>query len=264
MASIWDTLTGKTASGASNASAADTYAKQQQATGQLKKAGQAYDARLTGLSDLFRPYAEAGGDALDMYRAGLGLDGGAGSARFTEAYRAIPGYDAGLKTGTDSAVAGLNASGRLNSGGAMKALQRYGSDYEDQRSSDYLARLLGLTQTGQQATGQQVSTAAEGARGNLGARTTAYGGDMVSAGTIGQGMVAGANAEQGAWGNLLGTAAYLGGAALGGPVGSAVGGTFTNLFKQQPAQQRQTSFASPWAGGIPQKSGLNGYGGAYG
>lgn len=225
--SILDTLFGKTASDAANSAAADTYAKQQKAGKNLRAAGDNYASGMQGLSQLFNPYVSAGGDALSMYRAGLGLDGGAGSADFTAAYRALPGYQSGLETGQNSAIAGLNASGRLNSGGALKALQRYGSDYEDQRSGDYLTRLMGLSGMGQQATGQQVSTAGQGLQGQLGAYTSAYGGDMQSAGTIGQGQVAGANAQQGAIGNLLGAATYLGGAALGGGFG---GSSLTNLF----------------------------------
>lgn len=237
---LFDTLMGKSASDAANSAAALTYQNQQRAGKNLRAAGDDYASGMQNLSTLFQPYATAGNDALSMYRAGLGLDGGAGSAAFTNAYRAIPGYQAALDTGRESAIAGLNASGRLNSGGALKALQQYGQNFEDQRSGDYLTRLMGLSGMGQQATGQQVSTAGQGLQGQLGARTTAYGGDMNAAGTIGQGMVAGANAEQGALGNLLGAATYLGGAALGGSGGTAL----TNLFKSQPT--RQTSFS--WGG----------------
>jgi hypothetical protein len=252
---IWDSITGSAASDAANSAAALTFQNQKKATKKLREAGDAYAGGMSTLSQMFQPYAAAGGDALNMYRAGLGLDGGAGSQAFTQAYQNIPGYQEGLQTGQDSAIAGLNASGRLNSGGALKALQKYGSDYENQRSGDYLTRLMGLSGMGQQATGQQVATAGQGLQGQLGARTTAYQGDMASAGTIGQGMVAGANAEQSAMGNLMGTAAYLGGAALGGPIGTSLGG----MFKPQ---QRQTSFASPWSSGVPQGYGLGGYGGS--
>lgn len=235
---IWDTLMGKDASAASNSAAALTYENQKKASKDLKQAGDQYNAGMSQLSTLFQPYATAGNDALGMYRAGLGLDGGAGSARFTEAYRATPGYQSALETGQNSLLQQLNASGRLNSGAAQKAAMQYGQNFEDQRSGDYLARLFGLTQTGQQATGQQVSTAGQGLQGQLGARTTAYGGDMASAGTVGQGLVAGANAEQGALGNLLGAATYLGGAAMGG---SGLGSSLTNLFK--PSQPRESSYS---------------------
>jgi hypothetical protein len=51
-------------------------------------------------------------------------------------------------------------------------------------------------------------------------------------------MVAGANAEQGAMGNLLGAATYLGGAALGG---GGLGSSLTNLFGG--SQPRQSSYS---------------------
>ena len=239
--SIFDTLFGNTASDAANAAAADTYAKQQKAGKNLRAAGDNYASGMQSLSTLFQPYAAAGGDALNMYRAGLGLDGGAGSQAFTQAYQSLPGYQEALKTGQDSAVAGLNASGRLNSGAALKALQTYGQNYENQQSGSYLDRLAGLSGMGQQATGQQVSTAGQGLQGQLGAYTSAYGGDMQSAGTIGQGQVAGANAQQGALGNLLGAATYLGGAALGGAGG--VGGSLTNLFSGNKTGATHT----PWS-----------------
>jgi hypothetical protein len=252
MASIWDTLTGKTASAASNEAAGITYGNQQQAGKQLRKAGDQYNSGMQQLSTLFQPYSQAGGDALNMYRAGLGLDGGAGSQQFTQAYQSLPGYQEGLQTGQDSAVAGLNASGRLNSGGALKALQKYGSDYENQRSGDYLTRLMGLSGMGQQATGQQVSTAGQGLQGQLGARTSAYQGDMASAGTLGQGMIAGANAEQGALGNLMGTAAYLGGSALGGGFGGL--GSLTNLFSGNKTGATHTP--NSYSSAFPQPYGM--------
>lgn len=237
---IFDSLLGKDSAAASNAAAQDTYAKQQAAGKQLRKAGEAYNTGMQQNAQAFNPYVSSGNDALTMLRGGLGLDGGAGSQAFTNAYQNLPGYQEGLQSGTDAAIAARNASGRLNSGGAMKALQRYGSDYENQRSGDYLTRLMGLQGQGLQATGQQVATQGQGLQGRLGANTTAYGGDMQAAGTIGQGMVAGAQAEQQGMQNVLGTAAYLGGAALGGPIGTSLAGMM------KPQQSNQSSFS--WGG----------------
>lgn len=229
---IWDDLTGRSSAAAANAAAADTFEKQQKASRDIKRFGDQYATEFRGLADLFKPYADAGGSSLAMLMNGLGLNGGHGSADFSAAYRALPGYTSGLQTGQDAALAAANAGGRLNSGATQKALLRYGSDYEDQRSGDYLNRLMGLTGMGQQATGQQVSTIGQGLQGQLGTRQSAFQGDMQAAGTIGQGQVAGAQAQQQGLTNLMGTAAYLGGAALGGGGGGA--SSFTNLFKPKP------------------------------
>lgn len=239
---IWDELTGRGAAAASNAAAADTYEKQQQASKGLKKYGDQYAAEYRGLADMFAPYASAGGSALSQLMAGLGLGGD--QAAFTSAYRGLPGYQSGLETGQNAAIAGANAGGRLNSGATMKALQRYGSDYEDQRVGSYLDRLSGVAGMGQQATGQQVSTIGQGLQGQLGTRQSAFQGDMQSAGTIGQGQVAGAQAQQQGLTNLMGTAAYLGGQFLGGGGGSS----FTNLFKPQ---QPSTVYGSAGGYGVP-------------
>lgn len=222
--SFWDKLTGKDAADTSRAAAADTYDKQQKAIRNITDYGDSHLGQFRKLAGGFDPYVNAGSGALSMLMGGLGLNGGQGSADFTAAYRGLPGYQSGLQTGQDAALAAANAGGRLNSGAAQKQLLRYGSDYEDQRSGDYLNRLMGLSGMGQQAVGQQVSTVGQGLQGQLGTRQSAFQGDMNAAGTIGQGMVAGAQAEQQGMTNIMGTLGYLGGQALGGGFG-------TSLFK---------------------------------
>ncbi len=209
---FWKDLSGKSAAEASNTAAADTFAKQQAAGTAIRGAGDQYNTDVGGLASNFDQYRSAGNSALQQLMAGLGLGGD--QQGFTAAYRGLPGYQSGLDTGTQALQRGLNAGGVLNSGRA-KALQRYGSDYEDQRSGDYLSRLMGLSNQGQAATGSATGLQAEGFRGRLGAETAAYGGDMNAAGTIGQGMVAGEQAKATALQNLLGTAAYVGGSFLG-------------------------------------------------
>lgn len=241
---IWDDLIGNSSADAANAAAGDTFRKQRKAGKELRRYGDQYANEFRGLADMFQPWASAGRDALNMYRAGLGLGGGSGED-FTAAYRGLPGYQSGLQTGQDAAIAAANAGGRLNSGATMKALQRYGSDYEDQRVGSYLDRLMGLSTTGQQATGQQVATTGQGLQGQLQTRTSAYGGDMNAAGTIGQGMVAGEQARQSGLTNLMSSAAYLGGAALGGGGGGM--SAFTNLFKPRATGNSTGWNVNPWS-----------------
>lgn len=211
---IWDTLLGNDAADAANRAAQDTYLKQLEAGRGIRDAGDRYQGDMEGYARAYDPYVQSGKSALDRLMAGLGLGGD--QEAFTEAYRGLPGYESGLETGTNAALRGINASGMSNSGRALKALQRFGSDYEDQRVGSYLDRLFGLQGQGLQATGAQTGVRSQGAGGRLGAYTTAGTQDYGAAGTIGEGQVAGENARSSALQNLLGTAAYLGGSFLGG------------------------------------------------
>ncbi len=232
--SILDDLLGRTSADASNQAAADTYAKQLAASNATRSAGADYQNNVLGLAGAYSPYVSAGNSALTRLMGGLGLNGAGGSADFANAYRSLPGYQAGLDTGTNAALRGANASGMSNSGRALKALQRFGSDYEDQKSGDYLNRLTALQGQGLGATQAQTGLQAQGYGGGLQANLAAGGQDYGSAGTVGQGMVAGAQAKQTALSNILGAGSTLLGSALGGPIGKSagsVGGSFLgNLY----------------------------------
>ena len=222
MGSIWDTLMGNSAAEASNRAAQDTYMKQQAAAQQLRGAGDQYQQEYSQLGKAYDPYVQSGNSALGRLLQGLGLPGGDGSD-FAAAYRNLPGYQSGLETGTNAALRNVNASGMSNSGRALKALQRYGSDYEDQRSGDYLNRLTGLQGQGLQATGAQTGVMGQALTGRLNAYTGAGTQDYNSAGTIGEGQVAGEQAKSTALGNIMNLAGSLGGSFLGG-----------NMFKPKP------------------------------
>lgn len=217
---FFDTLFGNDAADAANAAAADQYAKQQAATTALRSAGSQYGADVSGLASNYDPYRQAGGSALSQLLAGLGLGGD--QQAFTNAYRGLPGYQAGLDAGSQAIMRARNAAGTGASGATLKALQRFGSDYEDQRVGDYLNRLTGLTGMGYNATGAATGVQQQGYGGQLQANLAAGQGDLSSAGTIGQGMVAGEQAKQSALQNLLGAGAYLGGSFLGGKGGQVI------------------------------------------
>lgn len=222
--SILGALTGSDAADAARKAAADTYKKQTAAVQSITDYGNTLPGQYNTLSQAYQPYTQAGTGALKQLMAGLGLGAPGDQAGFTAAYQNLPGYQAGLDTGTTAAQRALNAGNIGQSGAALKALYRYGSDYENQRVGDYFGRLAGLQGQGLQATGAQVGTQAQGLQGQQATRQSAYGGQMQSAGTIGQGDVAAAQAEQDAIGNLLKSATYLGGAALGGGLGGGLGG----------------------------------------
>lgn len=214
--SLFGWLTGSDAAATSNAAAQDQYAKQQNAVGSQRSYAGTLPGAYNSIAQLYAPYASVGSSTLPMLMNGLGLNGPEGSAAFTSAYRATPGYQYGLDEGIKSVNSTANARHQLQSGANEKAILNYGQNYEDQKSGDYLARLMGLQGQGLQATGAQASTMGQGLNAQQNAMNLAYQGDYGSAPTIGQGMVAGANAESQALTNLLGMGTYLGGAWLGG------------------------------------------------
>lgn len=205
-----DDLLGNTSADAAKKAAADTFAKQTTATAGLKDFGGQYAGNFADLAKGFQPWQATGAVANDAVR-NLIAD--------PSSVRSLPGYQFGLDEGNRSIAHAGAANGNLFSGKTGKAFESYGVNYADKTYGDQLARLLGVSQQGLGATGQGVATTGTGLTGDLGARTSAYNGDMTAAGTIGQGDVAAANAKTQGIQNLLGTAAFLGGTALSGGTG---------------------------------------------
>jgi len=215
MASFIDTLLGNDDTGAEAARL--QYQREQEAIAGAKAAGTQAQAGYEGISQAYNPWISGGGSALEQLLRGLGLSGTGGQEAFTNAYRGLPGYQSGLETGTTAALRGINASGHDLAGGrALKALQRYGSDYEDQRVGDYLSRLMGLNTQGLQAAGAKVGTQGAGIGANLGMQQSAYGNQFKSAATEPMGIIADRTAQNQAWTNLLGAGATGLGAWAGG------------------------------------------------
>lgn len=222
--SFWDDLTGKTASEAANAAAGDTYNKQIAASEAQRKAGNQFQGDVTGYAQAYSPYVEGGGRAQNQVYSLLGLNGGNAQSGAFDQFRADPGYQFNLSQGVNAIDRSAASRGMLNSGAQLKALDRFGQGVADQSYGNYLQRLLGLGSQGLGATGAQANLLTQGSQGNLGAQLNAgqmqYGG----AGTIGQGQIAGANAEAAGSQNLLNAGLKLGGMALGGLGGMAGGG----------------------------------------
>lgn len=160
------------------------------------------------------------------------MNGSGGSQAYTDAYRATPGYQNGLETGGRAVAANANAGNMLQSGKTLKELQRFGSNYEGQRSQQYLNNLMGVSGQGLTATNAAVNTEGQGLQGQLATRQSAFGAQTQAAPVIGQGMVAGEQAKQGALTNLM----NLGGSLVGTGIGTNWG--------QNPS--RQSSFT--WGG----------------
>lgn len=211
--SFFGSLFGSDSAKASQQAAADTYAKQTAAAQGLTNAGNTYNSQIQSLAPSYDPYVSGGNDAFSRLMTGLGLGGDPQS--FINAYRALPGYQAGLDTGSRAITTNAAARGLLKSGSTAKALQTFGQNYEDQKSGDYLNRLYGLAGMGYNATGAQDALRAQGYGGQYGAAQGAAGIYNASAPTVGQGIVAGAQAKQTALTNLLNTGAKLAGTAIG-------------------------------------------------
>lgn len=199
-------LTGDTAADAARAAAADTYAKQQAAIKKLLGYGDEYAADFEELSGAYDPYVATGATANNALARLL---------QDPSSVRSLPGYQFAQEEGVKALDRGAASRGLLNSGRSSKDLLRFGTGLADQTYGNQFARLMGATQQGLGATGAQVGTIAQGKQGQLGTRQSAYGGEMNSAGTIGLGDIAAANAQAAGSQNLLNTGIKLGGMALG-------------------------------------------------
>lgn len=211
--SLWSSLTGDDAAAASKAAAADTYGKQQGAIGRLLGYGDDLKAGYDSIGASYQPYVDRANTL-----SGNSSDALNNLITNPDSVRSLPGYAFDQSEGTravdrSAAARGMDASGRT-----LKDLTRFGTGLADKTYGDQLSRLLGINQQGftegMSATGAQNSAYGAGLQGQYGARSTAYGGDMTSAGTIGQGDIAAANAKAAGSQNLFNAGLKVAGMAL--------------------------------------------------
>tara|TARA_R110000868_G_scaffold199448_2_gene446102 strand:+ start:11036 stop:11683 length:648 start_codon:yes stop_codon:yes gene_type:complete len=139
---------------------------------------QAYQAEMAR-QDL-APWRKTGELANNRLSRMLGLDGPASDFASED-----PGYAFRLQEGQRSVDNSAAARGSTLSGGALKALQRYGQGMASQEFQNSYNRLSGVSGQGQAAAaGQAAQSMQFGAQ--QGANTMA-GGNAMAAGTIGQG-----------------------------------------------------------------------------
>ena len=150
-------------------------------------------------------YRDTGGSALTKYADSLGLNGDAARAQFRDGFRADPGYQFAFDEGQRAVQGSAAAKGGLLSGGAMRALNRFGTGIADQQYGSYLDRFRDLANMGQNSaalTGQ-FGAASSGRQGG-------YLNDMGAARA--GGYLAQGNAVNGAITNMLKTAGqFVGG-----------------------------------------------------
>jgi len=219
----WSDLTGKTGADAAKAAAADTYGKQQSAIARLLGYGDELKAGYDNIGASYQPYVNSANRL-----AGASDEALYNLIQNPDSVRALPAYQFDQQEGRravdrSAAARGMDASGRT-----LKDLTRFGTGLADQTYGNQLMRLLGLNQQGfsqgLSALGAQNSAYGQGLQGQYGARSSAYNGDMASAGTIGQGNIAAANARAAGAQNIFNGAMKLGGLAFGAATGGFGGG----------------------------------------
>lgn len=128
-----------------------------------------------------------------------------------ESIRGQPGYQFNMDEG-GRALENLNAArGTLNSGRASKDVMRFSQGLADQTYGSTLDRLMNGSKMGLGAESMQTGIQAQGLGNQFDAQKSAYQGGMQSAGTVGQGIVAGANAQTAGIQNLLNLGGTIGG-----------------------------------------------------
>lgn len=178
------------------ASSSNKAAKAQEAAAQQQLAVQ--QQMFNQQKKMFKPYLDAGGNALNAYNYELGLgEMPEGYGGYTKA----PGYDFRMQQGVDAVNAGVGARHGLNSGAAMQSLNKWGMDYSTGEYDKHVNRLAGMTDMGQNSaamTGAAANNYAQGA-------SNAYAnmGNAQAAGAIGVG-----NALQGGINNGIGLWQY--------------------------------------------------------
>ena len=118
-----------------------------------------------------------------------------------QGYQATPGYNFQLQQGIGAIDSSAASRGNLFSGSTMKAAQTYGQGLAQQDYGNYLNRLQGMAQSGQNAAGNMATAGANYATGA--GNALAASGNAQSAGYIGMG-----NALNTGIGNAIGVMNY--------------------------------------------------------
>jgi hypothetical protein len=219
---FFGSLFGKDGADAAREASGMQYLNQTKAAGDVHLAGLGYEKGMRENAQAYDPYVSAGNSALERLMAGLGLGGD--QAAFTSAYRGLPGYQSGMDAGVSALDRSAASRGMTNSGAQLKALSRFGSDYEDRRVGDYLNRLASMGQQGLGATGSQVGTISQGLGGKLGTDTASAQMMYGAANTIPQGIIAAQNSHNAGAQNAVNIGTDILGKLMSGFTGMPTGG----------------------------------------
>lgn len=218
---FFGTLLGTDQAKQARQAADDTYNKQLGNVRAINEWGDEQVGKYNALAQNYSPYTQTGAQFNSLLQQLLSNP---------ESIRGQPGYQFNMDEG-GRALENLNAArGTLNSGRASKDVMRFSQGLADQTYGSTLERLMSGSKLGLGAENMQTSTEAQGLANQWDARKSAYQGGMQSAGTVGQGIVAGANAQSAGIQNLLNLGGTIGGWIWGNNSGKTNNsGNFGNL-----------------------------------
>jgi hypothetical protein len=169
---------GSIISGAMGASASRQAASMQADAAQRASEQQA--AQLAQARADLAPWRASGETANNRLMKLMGFDGSDPTAEL----QSTPGYQFRFNEGQKAVDNSAAARGSALSGGALKALTKYGQEYGSNEYQNQFNRLSGMSTVGQNAAAGQ--GAASQAFGNSQAQNTMGAGNAMAAGTVGQ------------------------------------------------------------------------------
>lgn len=146
-------IAGAIALGAGASYAASSSASDAQSDA-AKNAARLDEAKFQQIRADLAPYRDAGSSALTRYADAMGLNGGDKQQQFQETFRTDPGYQFAFDEGMKAVQGSAASKSGLLSGGALKALTRYGQGQADQQYGSYLDRFMNLAGLGENAAAQ--------------------------------------------------------------------------------------------------------------
>jgi hypothetical protein len=174
------------------------------------------------LTELLRPYVEAGTPALQRQQALLGLRGAPEQQAAIGALEQSPLFQSAVRQGEEALLQQASATGGLRGGNIQAALAQFRPAMLQEQIAQQFERLGGLTSLGQaSATGQ--GAAGMGMAGSIG-NLLAQRGQALAGGKLAIGSV-----PRQAFGDLLTIASMFGGAGRAGRAGGADGAGGGNL-----------------------------------
>lgn len=178
------------------------------------------------LTELLRPYVEAGQPALQQQQALIGLRGAPEQQQAIGALEQSPLFQAKVRQGEEALLQQASATGGLRGGNIQAALAQFRPQMLESQIAQQYSRLGGLTELGQQSAAGQGAAGMKsaGAIGDLLAQRGAAlaGGQIAQGGVVRQSFgdamkIAGLLAGAGSFGGF--------GGAGGGVAGGVAGGT---------------------------------------